>query len=113
MVDLDNFKRVNDEHGHQQGDEVLAAVAGVLRDFSRDIDAPARYGGEELAVILPFGTTSFFDVVVLQPGYGMYYAPFNAPILIGTGLNLKTTLVKGAKPRVDLGTSGVRFLFGF
>ncbi len=53
MVDLDNFKRVNDEHGHQQGDEVLAAVASVLRDFSRDIDAPSRYGGEELAVVLP------------------------------------------------------------
>jgi diguanylate cyclase (GGDEF)-like protein len=53
MVDLDNFKKINDEHGHQQGDEVLAGVARVLRDFSRDIDAPARYGGEELAVILP------------------------------------------------------------
>jgi diguanylate cyclase (GGDEF)-like protein len=53
MVDLDSFKRVNDEHGHQQGDEVLASVASVLRDFSRDIDTPARYGGEELAVVLP------------------------------------------------------------
>jgi diguanylate cyclase (GGDEF)-like protein len=53
MVDLDNFKQVNDVHGHQQGDEVLASVAAVLRDFSRDIDAPARYGGEELAVVLP------------------------------------------------------------
>jgi GGDEF domain-containing protein len=53
MLDLDNFKHVNDEYGHQQGDEVLALVADVLRDFSRDIDAPARYGGEELAVVLP------------------------------------------------------------
>jgi diguanylate cyclase (GGDEF)-like protein len=53
MVDLDDFKQVNDRHGHQQGDEVLASVASVLRDFSRDIDAPARYGGEELAVVLP------------------------------------------------------------
>jgi diguanylate cyclase (GGDEF)-like protein len=52
MVDLDNFKQVNDRHGHQQGDEVLASVAAVLRDLSRDIDAPARYGGEELAVVL-------------------------------------------------------------
>jgi diguanylate cyclase (GGDEF)-like protein len=53
MLDLDHFKQINDEYGHQQGDEVLALVADVLRDFSRDIDAPARYGGEELAVILP------------------------------------------------------------
>jgi diguanylate cyclase (GGDEF)-like protein len=53
MLDIDNFKLVNDRYGHQQGDEVLAAVASVLRDYSRDIDEPARYGGEELAVVLP------------------------------------------------------------
>ena len=53
MLDLDHFKHINDEYGHQQGDVVLSLVADVLRDFSRDIDAPARYGGEELAVILP------------------------------------------------------------
>ena len=53
MIDVDDFKQVNDTYGHQQGDEVLAQVAGVLRDLSRDLDAPARYGGEELAVVLP------------------------------------------------------------
>jgi diguanylate cyclase (GGDEF)-like protein len=53
MVDLDHFKQINDEHGHQQGDEVLELVADVLREFSRDIDTPARYGGEELAIVLP------------------------------------------------------------
>jgi len=53
MLDIDDFKKVNDTYGHQQGDEVLAQVAGVLRDLSRDLDAPARYGGEEFAVILP------------------------------------------------------------
>jgi diguanylate cyclase (GGDEF)-like protein len=53
MIDIDDFKLVNDTYGHQQGDQVLARVAGVLRDLSRDLDAPARYGGEEMAVILP------------------------------------------------------------
>jgi diguanylate cyclase (GGDEF)-like protein len=53
MLDIDDFKQVNDTYGHQQGDEVLAAVASVLRDHSRDIDEAARYGGEELAVVLP------------------------------------------------------------
>jgi diguanylate cyclase (GGDEF)-like protein len=53
MLDLDNFKSVNDTYGHPQGDVVLQRVAGVLRENSRDADAPARYGGEELALILP------------------------------------------------------------
>jgi diguanylate cyclase (GGDEF)-like protein len=53
MVDLDDFKAVNDSYGHQQGDEVLRQVAGLMRSYSREIDAPARYGGEELAIVLP------------------------------------------------------------
>jgi diguanylate cyclase (GGDEF)-like protein len=53
MLDIDNFKKINDTYGHQQGDRVLAEVARVLRESSREIDAPARYGGEELAVVLP------------------------------------------------------------
>jgi diguanylate cyclase (GGDEF)-like protein len=52
MLDVDDFKRVNDRHGHQQGDLVLREVARVLRDCTREIDEPARYGGEELAVAL-------------------------------------------------------------
>jgi diguanylate cyclase (GGDEF)-like protein len=53
MLDLDNFKSVNDTYGHQQGDVVLRHVALALRDTSRDADSPARYGGEEMALILP------------------------------------------------------------
>ncbi|UUY04864.1 GGDEF domain-containing protein [Svornostia abyssi] len=53
LLDLDDFKAVNDEYGHQQGDVVLREVARAMRRACRDIDIPARYGGEELAVILP------------------------------------------------------------
>ena len=53
MLDVDNFKLVNDTYGHQVGDRVLREVARVLRAESREVDEPARYGGEELAVILP------------------------------------------------------------
>src|SRR3954453_21510861 len=53
MLDIDDFKAVNDTYGHQQGDLVLIEVGRVLRALSRDIDEPARYGGEEMAVILP------------------------------------------------------------
>jgi diguanylate cyclase (GGDEF)-like protein len=51
-------KQINDHYGHRQGDEVLASVAAVLRDLSRDVDAPARYGGEELAGCCPRRTPS-------------------------------------------------------
>jgi diguanylate cyclase (GGDEF)-like protein len=53
MLDIDNFKGVNDTYGHLQGDMVLREVARVLRQSSRDVDEPARYGGEEMAVALP------------------------------------------------------------
>jgi diguanylate cyclase (GGDEF)-like protein len=53
MLDIDNFKRVNDTYGHLQGDLVLREVARALRESSREIDEPARYGGEEMAVALP------------------------------------------------------------
>ena len=53
MLDIDDFKSFNDTYGHQQGDLVLRRVARVLADTSRDADFPARYGGEELALILP------------------------------------------------------------
>ena len=53
LVDLDFFKRVNDTHGHEAGDQVLVAVAGVLAEGRRTVDLAARLGGEELAVLLP------------------------------------------------------------
>jgi diguanylate cyclase (GGDEF)-like protein len=51
IVDLDDFKQVNEEHGHQMGDEVLRAVGAALRDIVRTYDTVARYGGDEFAVI--------------------------------------------------------------
>lgn len=53
MVDLDHFKRLNDEHGHAKGDAVLREVAGQLMGALRPSDVVCRYGGEELLVILP------------------------------------------------------------
>jgi diguanylate cyclase (GGDEF)-like protein len=53
MIDIDNFKKVNDTHGHLTGDQVLRQVSALLRKNVRACDLLARYGGEEFAVILP------------------------------------------------------------
>jgi diguanylate cyclase (GGDEF)-like protein len=52
MVDIDRFKLLNDTHGHAVGDEVLRAVAGAIAAAVREDDVPARFGGEEFAVLL-------------------------------------------------------------
>ena len=52
MVDIDYFKRINDTHGHQAGDEVLCHVASLLAGQVRTVDRVTRYGGEEFAIIM-------------------------------------------------------------
>jgi len=53
MIDLDNFKRVNDTYGHDVGDDVIRAAAKILKDEFRNYDEIGRLGGEEFAVVLP------------------------------------------------------------
>lgn len=62
MIDLDHFKRLNDNYGHEAGDAVLAAVGQLLLSSTRPEDICCRYGGEELAVVLP--DTSHADAVM-------------------------------------------------
>ena len=52
MLDLDNFKSINDNYGHAAGDMVLASVAAILKQSVRDVDFVARFGGEEFVVVL-------------------------------------------------------------
>jgi diguanylate cyclase (GGDEF)-like protein len=53
LIDLDNFKSINDELGHQAGDAVLKRVAAILASGARQVDLAARYGGEEFALLTP------------------------------------------------------------
>jgi two-component system cell cycle response regulator len=53
MADLDRFKRINDERGHQSGDEVLRRFADLAKSLIRPSDWIARYGGEEFVIVLP------------------------------------------------------------
>ncbi len=53
LLDLDNFKKINDQFGHPTGDKILKTVGQIVKANMRTIDIPARYGGEEFAMILP------------------------------------------------------------
>lgn len=53
IIDIDHFKSVNDQYGHQKGDEVIQQVAHIIQRCTRNTDVSARWGGEEFAVILP------------------------------------------------------------
>ena len=53
MIDVDDFKKFNDQHGHLVGDQILRQVAATIRLYIREIDLAGRFGGEEFCVILP------------------------------------------------------------
>jgi two-component system, cell cycle response regulator len=58
MIDIDNFKQINDTHGHLVGDRVLKQLANLLKREQRSVDIVARYGGEEFVVLLPETTSA-------------------------------------------------------
>lgn len=61
FIDLDNFKQVNDVHGHKEGDKLLVAVSSIMRDRIRQVDTLSRWGGDEFVLLLP-GMNSSSDL---------------------------------------------------
>ncbi len=94
MIDIDDFKRVNDAHGHQAGDEVLVHFADRLRLLSRDDDLLVRWGGEEFLLISRF--TRLEDAAVLAERIREAIAI--QPIRLGRGLALDLTCSIGFAP---------------
>lgn len=58
LIDIDDFKLINDRHGHQEGDRILIELAATMAEQVRDSDICCRFGGEEFAAILPFTARS-------------------------------------------------------
>jgi len=75
MLDIDDFKIYNDKLGHQAGDKILKNLAGLLRNQSRKMDSPCRYGGEEFTIILPHTDRqeAFFIAERLRETIEKYY----------------------------------------
>jgi len=86
MVDLDNFKVLNDTHGHQVGDEVLRNVAAALACECREFDLAARYGGEEFALVLPGCTSEESTVIAERFRRVVSAAPSVVPVTASAGV---------------------------
>jgi diguanylate cyclase (GGDEF)-like protein len=98
MVDIDDFKSINDLYGHQQGDLVLRNVAQVLLQNSRDPDVAARYGGEEMSLILPH--TDLEGTYAIAERIRRSIEAMEVPLLSGGG-SLQITASVGAAASSD------------
>lgn len=93
MCDIDHFKPVNDNYGHQQGDMILKEVSKILRKNVRNTDIAARYGGEEFAIILPETTQADAKVVADRIRRDVFHCDF--PSIITGQPPLKCTISIG------------------
>jgi len=93
MIDIDNFKKVNDTHGHLIGDRILRQVANLLRREQRAVDIVARYGGEEFVVLLPeTGVTGarIFAERIIRRVQGYEFGEPGQPVKITTSIGVAT-----------------------
>lgn len=96
ILDLDDFKRINDTYGHQTGDEILIQTTSLITESIRKIDIPARYGGEEFAVILP--QTRLTDTIYVAERIKEAFEDFSKTQNIAPGLPVTASLGLSGRP---------------
>jgi diguanylate cyclase (GGDEF)-like protein len=118
MLDVDDFKMINDTRGHAGGDAALVTVAQILRSSTREIDLPARFAGDEFALILPrtdrASATSVMERIVTELRANGLSASIGVAYTIGT--IEATSLIRQADEAVyaakAAGKNGYRFSSG-
>ncbi|MFB3920792.1 MAG: HD domain-containing phosphohydrolase [Terriglobia bacterium] len=98
MMDLDDFKQVNDRYGHLEGDRVLAAVGRVLEMRSRQSNVVTRYGGDQFAVLMAEATMEQAEGLAERLRYGLAADPYLASRSITASFGIATFPVHGATP---------------
>ena len=97
MIDVDDFKKVNDNFGHQYGDTVLKVLGKIVLETIRDADFAARYGGEEISIILP-ETPEDTAIIIAERLRNNVKKYFCSELII--------TISIGVSANMDLATSG-------
>ncbi len=97
LLDLDHFKQINDVHGHDRGDEALAAVGAILAANLRTSDFAARYGGEEFLLLLP-DTTAEQAEVAAEKLRAAIQAFESGPIRLSASFGIATLPADAADP---------------
>ncbi|MFB3922938.1 MAG: diguanylate cyclase [Terriglobia bacterium] len=98
MMDLDDFKRVNDQHGHVEGDKVLLAVAQLLTVRSRQSSVAARYGGDEFAILMANTTVEQAEHLAERVRSSMESDPYLSKHRVTASIGIATFPYHGATP---------------
>ncbi|CAN5689226.1 hypothetical protein BH23GEM9_BH23GEM9_14340 [soil metagenome] len=108
MLDVDHFKGVNDRYGHEAGDEVLRRIAALVTSCIRDVDTAARFGGEEVVVLLPeTALTAAIEVAerIRSTIEGEPMAVSGGPISVSVSVGVSTCPERVAEPADLLGSA--------
>jgi diguanylate cyclase (GGDEF)-like protein len=109
LLDIDHFKRINDEHGHLAGDEVLVQVSKVLMDTSRASDTVSRMGGDEIAVLLAGcsveGLRRRAEQILLDMRAGDFTADTGVPLSITVSIGIAHLPTHGSNLRALYGAA--------
>jgi len=101
FIDLDNLKKVNDSFGHLAGDKVLKRVSKIVQGGIRKIDIPARYGGDEIVIVLPETDTPSACILAkrIRKKVEDAFSQTDTPVTISIGI---ATYPEDASQKIDL-----------